>query len=708
MQVSWQDEIRSWDPDQYGGVRFVYPGMTGMWRPRVIVTNSIEERDVFGDNRAPFNLAWDGTARWFPGAVLRLSCTMDMTYFPFDRQRCMVRFLTQEYGSEVNLIPSSNTVNTNNYGEHGEWELESTSVYSDIVDFGVITFSRVTYYFDFRRRPGFYLMNVLVPVILMSLLSPLVFILPEESGERVSFSVTLLLSLAVFMGIVAGHLPQSSQPLPLTILYLFALLIHCGLCVVFSVLHLKWEQYRAKQKQKQRKFETVHTSQYQQYVNGQDQNKPNGHAVIEDVASVDESTDKACSRNQLLENNKATKQFFVADFNQTSELYSRLFTGVDTRISPSVNASIPKDVYLVLNILSLREIQQAQQYFVINIFMQVSWQDEIRSWDPDQYGGVRFVYPGMTGMWRPRVIVTNSIEERDVFGDNRAPFNLAWDGTARWFPGAVLRLSCTMDMTYFPFDRQRCMVRFLTQEYGSEVNLIPSSNTVNTNNYGEHGEWELESTSVYSDIVDFRVITFSGVTYYFDFRRRPGFYLMNVLVPVILMSLLSPLVFILPEESGERVSFSVTLLLSLAVFMGIVAGHLPQSSQPLPLTILYLFALLIHCGLCVVFSVLHLKWEQYRAKQKQKQRKFETVHTSQYQQYVNGQDQNKPNGHAVIEDVASVDESTDKACSRNQHPRLVGSAKQFYVLRWFVIILHHDVMIVHRMVKLFKSNDNSK
>ncbi|KAK3785541.1 hypothetical protein RRG08_048675 [Elysia crispata] len=355
----------------------------------------------------------------------------------------------------------------------------------------------------------------------------------------------------------------------------------------------------------------------------------------------------------------------LADFNQTSELYRNLFTGIDTRVHPSVNTSVPKQVHISLNLLSLREIVQTEQYFVMNAWLDVRWQDEIRSWDPDQHGGVRFVYPGMKGMWVPRVIVTNSIDERDVLGDDSAPLSLAWDGTARWYPGAVFYLSCPMDMTFFPFDRQRCRVHFLAEEYGSDVNLMPSRNTVNVDNYGGHGEWELESTSVDSDVAGFEGVKISHLTYYFNFRRRSGFYLLNVLVPVILMSLLSPLVFVLPEESGERVSFSVTLLLSLAVFMGIVADNLPKTSKPLPVTIVYLFGLLIHCGLCVLCSVLHLKCEQHKAKQQQKQKEYAPSQASQHHQF-GGQDHSEHTGRVTTEDARNADESKEKTCGKNQ------------------------------------------
>ena len=353
----------------------------------------------------------------------------------------------------------------------------------------------------------------------------------------------------------------------------------------------------------------------------------------------------------------ALSPLVLADFNQTSDLYSQLFAGVDTRVRPSINTSIPTDVYVDFNLLSLREIEQTEQYFVINAWLGVTWQDEVRSWDPNQHGGVRFVYPGMTGMWRPSVIVTNSIEERDVFANDPCPLTLASDGTARWYPGTVFYLSCPMDMTYFPFDRQRCLIRFLAQEYGTEVNLIPARETANTNNYAGHGEWDLESTRVESRVINYGGIKFSRLSYHFTFKRRSAFYLMNVLVPVVLLSLLSPLVFVLPEESGERVSYSVTLLLSLSVFMGIVAGHLPQSSEPLSITIVYLFVLVIHSGLCVVSCVVHLRLQQCNA-----QSSPEPLQAPQHQQC----NTPKADDSVAIEHITLRDEPKEETHSKNQ------------------------------------------
>ena len=53
------------------------------------------------------------------------------------------------------------------------------------------------------------------PCILTSSVAALTFILPVESGEKVSLEITVLLSLAVFMLVVSESMPPSSDNFPI-------------------------------------------------------------------------------------------------------------------------------------------------------------------------------------------------------------------------------------------------------------------------------------------------------------------------------------------------------------------------------------------------------------------------------------------------------------------------------------------------------------
>ena len=69
--------------------------------------------------------------------------------------------------------------------------------------------------FYFQRRPSFYLLTMMFPCILTSAVAALTFMLPVESGEKVSLEITVLLSLAVFMLVVSESMPPSSDNFPI-------------------------------------------------------------------------------------------------------------------------------------------------------------------------------------------------------------------------------------------------------------------------------------------------------------------------------------------------------------------------------------------------------------------------------------------------------------------------------------------------------------
>ena len=79
--------------------------------------------------------------------------------------------------------------------------------------------------------------------------------------------------------------------------------------------------------------------------------------------------------------------------------------------------------------------------------------------------------------------------------------------------------------------------------------------------------------------------TVDGITHYFpqlDFnvflKRRPTFYILNRILPVTFASFLVLIVFLLPAESGEKVSFALTELLALAFLLTLLTNYLPSTS----------------------------------------------------------------------------------------------------------------------------------
>jgi len=103
-------------------------------------------------------------------------------------------------------------------------------------------------------------------------------------------------------------------------------------------------------------------------------------------------------------------------------------------------------------------------------------------------------------------------------------------------------------------------------------------------NYVPHNEWELVSMPVIRSVLYYDCCKepYPDLQFRIFMKRKPRFYIMTVLFPCILTSVVATLSFLLPVESGEKVSLGVTVLLSLAVFLLLVSESMPASSDTFP------------------------------------------------------------------------------------------------------------------------------
>ena len=67
----------------------------------------------------------------------------------------------------------------------------------------------------FERKARYTVINMIIPIILLSIMDLLVFWLPPESGEKVSLGITVLLSFSVFLLVVEERLPRTSENMPI-------------------------------------------------------------------------------------------------------------------------------------------------------------------------------------------------------------------------------------------------------------------------------------------------------------------------------------------------------------------------------------------------------------------------------------------------------------------------------------------------------------
>ena len=300
----------------------------------------------------------------------------------------------------------------------------------------------------------------------------------------------------------------------------------------------------------------------------------------------------------------------TATLQDAKRLQADLTNGYNKRLRPVQNQSDQITVRVGLDVLALQEFDEVLERFSVVGFFYLCWQDESMMWDPANYSGINNTILGYEDIWKPELILTNPSDKLDSFGKDWQVIKITFNGQVVWFPTDLIKSTCSVNVYYFPFDIQECKIETYVWAYAaSEVKIISIRKTVGTDSMSEHGSWTVIGTEAKAE-VDGGV--YKG-TFTFRLERKPQYIIVNVVLPICFLCILNVLVFCLPSLSGERVSYAITVLLSIAVYMTIVSDTLPKTSEPLPLISYLLMISLIISSTIAVITIFNLRLFHKRA-----------------------------------------------------------------------------------------------
>lgn len=295
---------------------------------------------------------------------------------------------------------------------------------------------------------------------------------------------------------------------------------------------------------------------------------------------------------------------FCGTLNDTKTLLDHLLTGYDKNVRPVENQSDTLYVSALLYVKSIQEFDEVKGMFSYVGALLVMWNDVSMRWDPAQYGGVWQVTVSYRDVWIPELILSSPSDDVESLGKNWNRIRFYADGNAMWMPADLIKSTCLVNVKNYPFDTQSCVTSFNCLGYdGNEVKFVPMSSKINTDIYQENSRWDIVDTN--TAVQDSGAGSQIDLT--FHLKRKPWFVIINILMPILFLSLLNVLVFVLVPESGERASYCITVLLSIAVFMTIVSDMLPKSSEPVPNISYKLMVDVITSSLIVLVTIINLR-----------------------------------------------------------------------------------------------------
>ncbi|KAG9511311.1 Acetylcholine receptor subunit beta-like 1, partial [Fragariocoptes setiger] len=270
-------------------------------------------------------------------------------------------------------------------------------------------------------------------------------------------------------------------------------------------------------------------------------------------------------------------------------------------IRPVEHLNQTVEVELGLSFIQLINVNEKSQVMTSNVWLTFAWNDYQLKWDAADYGGISVLRLPADKVWRPDIVLFNNAD-----GNYEVRYKpnvlISQTGRVDWIPPAIYQSTCRIDVTYFPFDRQRCEMIFGSWTYTGnalKLKLLDNKDHVDLSDYWKSGTWdivEVPACQQESNGTKWGKPTESQITFYITIRRKTLFYTVNLILPTVLVSFLCILVFYLPAEAGEKVTLGISILLSLVVFLLLVSKILPPTSLVIPLIAKYLlFTFIMNC-----------------------------------------------------------------------------------------------------------------
>ena len=219
--------------------------------------------------------------------------------------------------------------------------------------------------------------------------------------------------------------------------------------------------------------------------------------------------------------------------------------------------------------MSVLDVSEVRQTVQTGLYLQLEWRDEALAWNKSHHGGVGRVRVDPGSIWIPQLVVANSMDMKNMVKEAKV-LRVQSDGRVKVDIPCWLETSCSMDLTRYPFDEQTCTIKIVSysalkweiyeQNYDESLATSLAFST----------EWHLTEVST-------RFFSLKGEMHpevVLLLRRKTTFYTVCLVLPMVLTSYMNALVFLVPLQSGEKVSFLVTIFVSNSVYIRSVTPSL--------------------------------------------------------------------------------------------------------------------------------------
>ncbi|XP_056117895.1 5-hydroxytryptamine receptor 3A-like [Rhinichthys klamathensis goyatoka] len=271
----------------------------------------------------------------------------------------------------------------------------------------------------------------------------------------------------------------------------------------------------------------------------------------------------------------------------------------------------PATIFVDIYVTSITNVNEKAQSISTQVKMITGWPNSNMTWTPGQYCGIKSYAAPKNMFWTPDICIMESI--KTDFGTKESPYvQLRSEGFTVSTDVLALTTACKMDLYRFPFDTQICNITLQSTVYSDQEIILDTLSDAEWATFKSkevfqaQGEWDFISINSTSSTIgdDIGESEINQLIYQITIKRRPLLYVINIIIPVFFFLVLDVIASFIDTSGADKVSFKVTLLLSISVMLLILYSTLPSTAENIPLIASYCCAVFCLIGIGILETFL--------------------------------------------------------------------------------------------------------
>ncbi|XP_068716703.1 gamma-aminobutyric acid receptor subunit beta-1-like [Montipora capricornis] len=265
--------------------------------------------------------------------------------------------------------------------------------------------------------------------------------------------------------------------------------------------------------------------------------------------------------------------------NSSMKLAEYLSTEYDNAVRPNCGSGKPTEVFVDIYVESFGNIMEMNMEFPLYMYFRQMWVDDRIA--KSVKSNVLLRRELVTLLWFPDPFCYNARKSDLMLPDTDVDsvVRIEPNGFVFYSRSAHILASCELDLHDFPMDTQLCEITFGSYGHNDSDILMKWKNPTIEIGNREMAQFSVGDAVLSTKVNSFTSGNFTALTVTFPFKRRMGYYVIQVYIPCIFLVMLSWIVFWMrPDDSASRLTVGITTILTIVFLLGYTNGMLPKVS----------------------------------------------------------------------------------------------------------------------------------